>query len=645
MSNYQLDPGLFTENIKLDPIRAGLGRGLVAAGEANDKIVALCADLTESTQIAPFREKFPQRFVQVGIAEQNLVTVASGMALAGKIPFASAYAAFSPGRNWEQIKTTICLNDQPVKIVASHAGVTVGPDGATHQMLEDIALMRVLPNMVVIVPGDSVEAEKATKAMAENGKPTYIRLGREKTPVFSTPESPFEIGKAYILRDGADVSLMGTGTMTYQMLVAANILADNGINAEVVHVPTIKPLDEETILDSAKRTGRVVTAEEAQVIGGLGGAIAELTSEKLPVPIMRIGMNDRFGESGEPNELLDYFGLTGEHIAKKVQEFISVTPRYHQENSEVEAKTEEGNDLEKIRENTAKARALMQRSREQHFAIGAFNVDNQETLIAIAKAAQKLNSPVLIELSKNEVQAMGLKNIRNMVDNYKVEYEIEMYINLDHSPTVQDCKEAIDAGFEFIHIDVSQGNHDATDEEIIAQTREVVEYAKRTGAIVEGEPHYFGGSSDVFTESFDYEEIKKTFSTPEGAKAFVDATGIDTYAAAIGNLHGKYPVPKILDLDLLQRIRDYLSPETFISLHGGSDTPLNYFEGAAKIGVSKVNVNTDLRFAFRTTLDQELDENADQYAVVKLMPEVENAVQAVVEEKISAFGSAGKAIV
>lgn len=301
--------------------------------------------------------------------------------------------------------------------------------------------------------------------------------------------------------------------------------------------------------------------------------------------------------------------------------------------------------LEQIRENNARARQLMQRSRDQNFAVGAFNVDNQETLIAIAKAAQKLNSPVMVEVSKNEVQSMGLDIVREMVDEYKQQYGIEMYINLDHSPTVEDCKKAIDAGYEFIHIDISQGNHGATDEEIINGTKEVVEYAKYTGAIVEGEPHYFGGSSDVFKEAIDYEEIKKTFSTPEGAKAFVEATGIDTFAAAVGNLHGKYPVPKILDLELLQRIRDSLGPDTLISLHGGSDTPLHYFEEAAKIGVSKINVNTDLRVAFRSTIDEVLDDNPDQVAVVKLMPEVENAVQAVVEEKMSVFNSAGKAVI
>lgn len=301
--------------------------------------------------------------------------------------------------------------------------------------------------------------------------------------------------------------------------------------------------------------------------------------------------------------------------------------------------------IEQIRENNKRARQLMQRTRTEHFAVGAFNIDNQETLIAISRAAQKLNSPVMVELSKNEVKSMGLENVREMVDNYKNEYGIEMYINLDHSPTVEDCKSAIDAGYEFIHIDISQGNHDASEEEIILRTKEVVEYAKFTGALVESEPHYFGGSSDVFAENIDYEEIKKTFSTPEGAKAFVETTGIDTFAAAVGNLHGKYPVPKILDLDLLQRIRDAVDQKTQISLHGGSDTPLHFFEGAAQIGVSKINVNTDLRYAFRTTLDKVLAENPNEYAVVKLMPQVYDAVQAVVEEKIGAFGSAGKAVI
>lgn len=331
MTHYPLTDNLFTDDVVLEPNRAGFGRGLKAAGEANEAVVALCADLTESTQMHIFRDAFPKRFIEIGIAEQNLVTVAAGMARAGKIPFTSSYASFSPGRNWEQIRTTIALNDQPVKIIGSHAGLYTGADGATHQMLEDIALMRVLPNMIVIAPGDSLEAEKATKLIAENGKPTYMRLAREKIPIFSTPESPFEIGKAYVLREGSDVSLMGTGTMTYQVLAAANILAKQGINAEVVHVPTIKPLDEDTIVASARRTGRVVTVEEAQIKGGFGGAVTELLSEKLPTPVKRLGMQDRFGESGKPADLLDYFGLTPEKIAESVKEFVENTSQYHRE--------------------------------------------------------------------------------------------------------------------------------------------------------------------------------------------------------------------------------------------------------------------------------------------------------------------------
>ena len=331
MSDYQLNPELFSDNVAMEPIRAGFGKGLKAAGELNDKVVALCADLTDSAKVGLFRETFPERFIEIGISEQNLVTVASGLAMAGKIPFAVSYAAFSPGRNWEQIKTTIALNDQPVKIISSHAGISVGPDGATHQMLEDISLMRVLPNMIVIVPGDSIEAEKATCAIAENGKPCYLRLAREKTPIISTSESPFEIGKAYVLRDGTDISLMGTGALTYQLLVAANILAEKGIDAEVVHVPTVKPLDNETIIASARRTGRVLTAEEAQVAGGFGGAVAELLGDHLPTPIIRVGMQDRFGESGAPLELFDYFEMTGEHIAKKVEEFVNNKPQYHRD--------------------------------------------------------------------------------------------------------------------------------------------------------------------------------------------------------------------------------------------------------------------------------------------------------------------------
>lgn len=330
MSSYALNPDIYSKDVKQEPIRAGFGRGLKVAGEANERVVALCADLTESTQMSLFKEAFPQRFIEIGVAEQNLVTVASGLARAGKIPFTSSYAAFSPGRNWEQIRTTIALNDQPVKVIGSHAGVSVGPDGATHQMLEDIAIMRVMPNMVVLAPGDSIEAEKATRLIAENGRPSYMRLAREKTPIFSTDESPFVIGTAYVLREGRDITLLGTGTMTYQLLVAAKLLEEQGIQAEVVHVPTIKPLDEATILASIQRTGRAVTAEEAQIAGGFGGAVAELVSEKLPVPLMRLGMRDCFGESGTPAELLEHFGLTGVVMAEQIKEFVARVPQYKQ---------------------------------------------------------------------------------------------------------------------------------------------------------------------------------------------------------------------------------------------------------------------------------------------------------------------------
>lgn len=300
--------------LQSEPIRKGFGRGLLEAGKRDVNVVAACADLTDSTQMSLFKNEFPDRFVEIGVAEQNLVTVGAGLAAMGKIPFVSSYAAFSPGRNWEQIRTTICLNERAVKVVGSHAGVSVGPDGATHQMLEDIALMRVLPNMVVIVPCDSVEAEKATLAMALDIRPNYLRLAREASPVITTDKTPFEIGKAYVYEAGTDVTLIATGTMTYQALLAAEKLFKDGISAEVIHVPTVKPLDHETILKSVRKTGCVVTAEEGQIAGGLGGAVAELLGEAFPAPLQRIGVKDRFGESGEPGELLKHFGLDAKHI-------------------------------------------------------------------------------------------------------------------------------------------------------------------------------------------------------------------------------------------------------------------------------------------------------------------------------------------
>lgn len=320
MSNLYL-ADLNGEIVK-EPTRKGFGRGLKAAGEQNENVVAACADLTESTQISLFKEAFPNRFIEVGVAEQNLVTVGSGLAAMGKIPFVSSYAAFSPGRNWEQIRTTICLNEQPVKIVGAHAGLSVGKDGATHQMLEDLAIMRALPNMVVLAPGDSLEAEKMTLAMANDKRPNYIRLAREASPIFTTADTPFEIGKAYVLREGKDVTIISTGLLTYNALVAAEKLAKDGIDAEVIHCPTIKPLDSETILKSVKKTNAVVTCEEAQITGGLGGAVAELLAEEHPALMSRVGVKDKFGESGTPDELFEKFGLTPKHVAMAAHSIV-----------------------------------------------------------------------------------------------------------------------------------------------------------------------------------------------------------------------------------------------------------------------------------------------------------------------------------
>jgi transketolase len=319
MKDLRLNPKLYDKDVEQEAIRAGFGRGLLAAGRHDERVVALCADLTESTHMDGFAKEFPKRFVEIGVAEQNLVTAAAGMALAGKIPFVSSYAAFSPGRNWEQIRTTICLNETNVKIAGSHAGVSVGPDGATHQMLEDIALMRVLPKMRVVVPCDAIEAEKATVALAASEGPAYIRLAREKTPIVTTTETPFSLDKAAVLREGTDLTIIACGPMVYQALMAAEELSTAGITAEVINCSIVKPLDTETILASVRKTGLVITAEEAQAAGGLGGCIAELLSEFEPLPLVRIGMQDRFGESGAPGELLEHFGLTAPHIAARAR--------------------------------------------------------------------------------------------------------------------------------------------------------------------------------------------------------------------------------------------------------------------------------------------------------------------------------------
>lgn len=299
--------------------------------------------------------------------------------------------------------------------------------------------------------------------------------------------------------------------------------------------------------------------------------------------------------------------------------------------------------LQQMRKNCQIARQRMQQARDEHWAFGAFNLDDQATLKAVVQAAAAKKAPVLVEVSQGEVDDIGLHNVRDMVDNFKADYGVEIYVNLDHSPSVDAAMDGIEAGFEFIHIDISQANHDATDEDIVAATKQVVDYAKLTGAMVESEPHYFGGSSNLHNEQIDYDEIRKTFSTPDGARAFVEATGIDTFAAAVGNLHGKYPVPKVLDLELLQQIRNAIGCN--ISLHGGSDTPGHYFRDAVRIGVTKVNINSDMRFAYRTTLEKVLKEHPDEYSVAKLISkDVVAAVQAVVESKIEDFNSAGKAL-
>lgn len=326
MSDARLNPNWDKDDVERVPNRKGFGQGLLAAGKKYDNVVALCADLTESTQIHLFAEAYRERYVQVGVAEQNLVTVGSGMAAQGKIPFVSSYAAFSPGRNWEQIRTTVCLDNQPVKIIGSHAGLYTGKDGATHQMLEDIALMRVLPNMVVLAPCDAIEAEKATLAMAADKRPNYMRLAREAIPVLTTKDTPFEIGRAYVFATGSDLTLIATGTMTYAAMMASELLYKQGVDAEVIHCPTIKPLDTLTILKSAKKTGRVVTVEEHQVNGGLGGAVAELLAEHHPVPLRRVGVRDQFGQSGDPHDLLEHYGLTPKHIAQSAHELM---PEYH----------------------------------------------------------------------------------------------------------------------------------------------------------------------------------------------------------------------------------------------------------------------------------------------------------------------------
>lgn len=324
-AKLKLNEKVFDKDVEQKPTRNGYGEGLVEAGEKNHQVVVLCADLTESTRSHLFKEKFPERFIEVGVAEQGMATIAAGMANYGKIPFISSYAAFSPGRNWEQIRTTIAINDVPVKIAGAHAGVSVGPDGATHQALEDLALMRSMPNMIVIYPCDALEAKKSTVAASANGKPTYLRFARENTPIITTEDTPFEIGKAEVFWESKSpqASIIAAGPLVYEALVAAKKLKESEIEVEVINSPTIKPLDERTIIASAKKSGAVVTVEEAQINGGLGGAVAELLSRNFPTPQEFIGMHDCFGESGQPDELLEKYGMKSHHIVDAVKKVIA----------------------------------------------------------------------------------------------------------------------------------------------------------------------------------------------------------------------------------------------------------------------------------------------------------------------------------
>lgn len=315
--NLKLNEKIFDADVEQIPIRKGFGEGLLEAGQKDERIIALCADLTESTMMHFFKEKFPTRFIEIGVAEQNLASVASGMAAMGKLPVISSYAMFSPGRNWEQIRTTICYNDQPVIIAGSHAGISVGPDGGTHQAIEDIAITRVIPNMIVISPCDTIEAKKAMLALAQMGKPAYLRLAREKTPVMTTLDTPFEIGKSQIMwesKEKADVGIIATGALLHKALVVAKELSEkaitgDGARVKVLNLATIKPLDEEAVINLAKECGAIVTVEEHQIIGGVGSAVAECLAKYQPTPIEFVGVKDRFGQSGTPAELIAHYNM------------------------------------------------------------------------------------------------------------------------------------------------------------------------------------------------------------------------------------------------------------------------------------------------------------------------------------------------
>jgi transketolase len=320
--NLKLNPKIFDSDVEQKPTRDGYGEGLVLAGQKDSRIVALCADISDSTRSAMFQKAFPDRFIETGIAEQNMMGLAAGMALAGKIPFVSTYAVFCPGRNWDQMRVSVCYSNANVKITGAHAGVSVGPDGATHQALEDIAITRCVPNLVVIAPCDAIETKKATLAAAEYIGPVYLRFAREKTPIMTTEDTPFEIGKALIFREGKDVAIIGCGPLLHNALLAAEELAKEGIEVMVINNHTIKPIDSETIIEAAKKCGAIVTVEDHQIMGGMGSAVAEVLAANYPVPIEFIGMKDKFGESGEPNELIETFEMGKKAIKEAVKKVI-----------------------------------------------------------------------------------------------------------------------------------------------------------------------------------------------------------------------------------------------------------------------------------------------------------------------------------
>src|SRR3989344_4121580 len=322
MTKAELNPKIYDPEVEQAGARDGYGQGIVELGEQDERVVVLTGDLADSTRASAFQKKFPERFIECGVAEQNMMGIAAGLALAGKIPFISSYAVFSPGRSWDQLRVSVCYSEANVKVAGAHTGISVGPDGATHQALEDIAIVRVLPNIVVEVPCDAIEAKKTTLAAAAHKGPFYFRFGREKTPIITNDDTPFEVGKAQVLKDGDDATIVACGPLVYQSLLAAKQLEDKGINVRVINNHTIKPIDTLTLAKAAKETGAIVTVEEHQVMGGMGGAVAEALAKNYPVPMEFIGVQDTFGESGNTNELYEKYGMSVDAIYKAVQNVL-----------------------------------------------------------------------------------------------------------------------------------------------------------------------------------------------------------------------------------------------------------------------------------------------------------------------------------